>query len=116
MNVLSGETKLFTDDFQNTATNEMNDVGDDHVLMVEPFSDDDAWVSLSLADQKEGPSTQLFDELRSGIQDLRKLVSHETIDLLEVCAPWDAPLSQAVRDRGVKPCQLVFTMVTNLRR
>lgn len=102
MNVLSGED--FDSIFQQArvvnATNENDDSGVD--VWCEPNVETGVWVSLSLEDQKEGPMKHLHDELLSGLGDFRELVGKGSLDLLEVCAPWDAPLSQAVRDAGGK--------------
>ncbi len=101
MNVLSGEN-FDSISYQRkvvNATNEDDDSGVD--VWCEP-NETGVWVSLSLEDQKEGPMKHLHDELLAGLGDFRELVGKGSLDLLEVCAPWDAPLSQAVRDAGGK--------------
>lgn len=47
-----------------------------------------------------GHCIELEDSLIQAVGDFRELVGLGTLDLLEVCAPWDSPLSQAVRSEG----------------
>ena len=49
--------------------------------------------------QKEVLASQVEGELQEACQVFRAL-SKERLDLLEVCAPWDSPLAQAVEDAG----------------
>ena len=42
----------------------------------------------------------LQEELREGIHAIQSVLGGSQLDLLEVCAPWDAPLSRAVQAEG----------------
>lgn len=57
------------------------------------------YVHLS-ADSRAGIVNHLQEELIGGIQALRKVTGSSQLDLLEVCAPWDSPLCEAVREGG----------------
>ena len=49
---------------------------------------------------KAGIMASLHEELQEGIHAVWELVAGSQLDLLEVCAPWDSPLSRAVREEG----------------
>ena len=49
---------------------------------------------------RAGIIEHLHEELRDGIHALREVLEGGSLDLLEVCAPWDSPLCRAVRERG----------------
>lgn len=49
---------------------------------------------------KAGIIEHLHEELRDGIHALREVLEGGSLDLLEVCAPWDSPMCRAVRARG----------------
>lgn len=51
-------------------------------------------------DCRAGIMASLQEELQEGIHAVRELVAGSQLDLLEVCAPWDSPLSRAVREEG----------------
>ena len=63
---------------------------------------DDGSKPISFAERTEGPCQHVHDELINGVLALRELVGGHSLDLLEVCAPWDSPLTKAVRDTGGK--------------
>ncbi len=107
MKVLSGNTTteqiLICSNDNIDAANSVDDVSDNNCcVFVEPDVSDGTWVSLKPTERDEGPRQVLHDELLSGIGDLRKMVGGPQLDLLEICAPWDSPLSRAVRDAGGK--------------
>jgi len=47
-------------------------------------------------------TAHLQDELTKGSQALHDLLRNQKLDLLEVCAPWDSPLSSTIRSMGGK--------------
>ena len=49
----------------------------------------------------------LSDEMIHEVDSLRQLAGVGTLDLLEVCAPWDAPLTQTVREFGGKAMSII---------
>ena len=57
-----------------------------------------------------GKNTELMahlqDEINQGVSDLREILNHTKLDLLEVCAPQDSPLSEAVRNAGGRALSL----------
>lgn len=44
----------------------------------------------------------LQSELTQGVHALRDVLRGQKLNLLEVCAPWDSPLTSAVRELGGK--------------
>ena len=45
-------------------------------------------------------TAHLQDELTKGSQALHDLLRNQKLDLLQVCAPWDSPLSSTIRSMG----------------
>ena len=39
-------------------------------------------------------------ELQEGVQALQEILRGARLDLLEICAPWDSPLTTAVEEAG----------------
>ena len=100
MRVLSGNDD-FSDSLTGSATHEGDVVCQIQEVFVEPPRDEDL-VDMLTDDRKPGLMQPLQEELMSGVQSLCALVGEGELDLLEVCAPWDAPLSAAVRNAGGK--------------
>ena len=48
----------------------------------------------------------LQGEINQGVSDMCEIVTHMKLDLLEVCAPQDSPLSEAVRNAGGRALSL----------
>ena len=67
---------------------------------VEPPEDDEHLCTFSGDDRKEGLLGSLRADLFEGVDAFCALTKGNRLDLLEVCAPWDSPLSVAVRDAG----------------
>lgn len=98
MTVLSGSIH-FSESLTGSATHEGDVVCQSQEVFVEPPRDDDL-VNTFTDDRKSGLMKPLQDELLMGVQSLCALAGEGDLELLEVCAPWDAPLSAAVRDAG----------------
>lgn len=101
MKVLSGHT---TEVFESTVTisdNPLDDLNGDHDVFVQPPD-----VGHSSPDLSKDGEAGLFDPLHNEMihagDPLRKLTGVGTLNLLEMCAPWDAPLTQTVREYGGK--------------
>ena len=101
MKVLSGHT---TEVFESTVTvsdNSLDDLNGDHDVFVERPEVGDSSPDLS-KDGEAGLFDPLHDEMIHAVDSLRQLTGVGTLGLLEVCAPWDAPLTQTVREFGGK--------------
>ena len=101
MKVLSGHT---TEVFESTVTvsdNSLDDLNGDHDVFVERPEVGDSSPDLS-KDGEAGLFDPHHDEMIHAVDSLRQLTGVGTLDLLEVCAPWDAPLTQTVREFGGK--------------
>jgi hypothetical protein len=97
LKVLSGHT---TEVFESTVTisdNSLDELNGDHDIFVEPPEVGDSSPDLS-KDGEAGLFDPLHDEMIHAVDSLRQLTGVGTLDLLEVCAPWDAPLTQTVRE------------------
>lgn len=91
MRVLSGNHEL---DCQSCATNDVFDV------FVEPPLETSDARTFSVSDCEMVHTRTLHDTMIKGMSELLNLVGQGSLDLLEVCAPWDSPLTKAVRDHG----------------
>lgn len=94
--VLSGQQKT---EFNSATNEEESDVF--HDVFVESVLDDDA-ESVLTDDRGMELMEPLRYELTQGSHALCDLVDDSTLDLLEICAPWDSPLSSSVRELGGK--------------
>ena len=71
---------------------------DDCVCVLCPFEKNES--QNLLAESKHNMVSTISSELHEGIQAVQELLCGAQLDLLEVCAPWDSPLSQAVKEEG----------------
>lgn len=55
---------------------------------------------------KDGIIGHLHEELRDGVHATQSILGTCQLDLLEICAPWDSPLSAAMRDIGGRAMSL----------
>ena len=93
-----------TEVFESTVTisdNSLGDLNGDNDIFVEPPEVGDSSPDLS-TDGEAGLFDPLHDEMIHAVDSLRQLTGVGTLDLLEVCAPRDAPLTQTVRESGGK--------------
>ena len=90
---MSGDRNL---DSQFSATN----FDDGFCVFVEPPDDVGDAQYQFMGDCKRECAQELQDTMLAGVGDILNLIGESSLDLLEVCAPWDAPLTQAVKDAG----------------
>ena len=77
-----------------------------HVCGLEMQPHQDHQESLLLKEQQDKLLQTLKHALDKGDLSFEGLVGGHRVDLLELCAPWDSPLCQAVRDLGGKALAL----------
>ena len=75
-----------------------SDGDDSSMLMVDDFVDVES-LELSAAASRRA-KREIEQERRIAQRDWLDLVKGPQLDLLEVCAPWDSPLVQAIREAG----------------
>ena len=53
-----------------------------------------------LAGHRNEIMSSMHTELQEGVQALQEILRGARLDLLEICAPWDSPLTKAVEEAG----------------